>query len=83
MVRTCNGLELRDPALYAETSASELVDTTRADLYPPEEFSPRELEAIALGSSCRIHGTPPLPPLIGESAGFIGNGQEAPPFLGE
>lgn len=83
MVRTCNGLELRDPALYAEASASELVDQSNGDLYCGDKFSPRELEAIALGSSCKIHGTPPLPPLCAESAAFLENAQEAPPFLGE
>ncbi|KAL0271753.1 UNVERIFIED_CONTAM: hypothetical protein PYX00_008750 [Menopon gallinae] len=83
MVRTCNGLELRDPALYAETSASELVDQSNGDLYSGEKFSPRELEAIALGSSCKIHGTPPLPPLCAESAAFLENAQEAPPFLAD
>lgn len=28
MVRTCNGLELRDPSLFVETSASELVESS-------------------------------------------------------
>lgn len=46
MVRTCNGLELRDPALLAESSASELVDSSRTtELFPTldshDEFTPR------------------------------------------
>lgn len=82
MVRTCNGLELRDPTMYAETSASELLDTSQGDYYPRDDFSPQELEAMALGSSCRIHGTPVMPPLCSDPAPFIANGQEAPPFVG-
>lgn len=82
MVRTCNGLELRDPAMYAETSASELLDTSQGDLFLRDDFAPQELEAMALGGSCRIHGTPVLPPLCGDTSPFNGNGQEAPPFLG-
>ncbi|KAJ9580546.1 hypothetical protein L9F63_024274, partial [Diploptera punctata] len=35
MVRTCNGLELRDPTLLAESSASELVESTHTtELFP-------------------------------------------------
>jgi hypothetical protein len=46
MVRTCNGLELRDPTLLAESSASELVDSTHTtELFPTldshDEFNPR------------------------------------------
>ena len=46
MVRTCNGLELRDPTLLAESSASELVESTHTtELFPTldshEEFGPR------------------------------------------
>jgi len=46
MVRTCNGLELRDPTLLAESSASELVDSTHTtELFPTldshDEFTPR------------------------------------------
>ncbi|XP_020285838.1 acetylcholine receptor subunit alpha-like isoform X2 [Pseudomyrmex gracilis] len=59
MVRTCNGLELRDPPLFAETSASELVESSV--LFPSvdsrDELQPRELD-INLGSTCRIHGSP-------------------------
>ncbi|XP_067006550.1 acetylcholine receptor subunit alpha-like isoform X1 [Anabrus simplex] len=71
MVRTCNGLELRDPTLLAESSASELVDSTHTtELFPRldsrDDFAPRELEAAGLGGGCRIHGTPPLPPLCAE-----------------
>ncbi|KAK9512286.1 hypothetical protein O3M35_000749 [Rhynocoris fuscipes] len=69
MVRTCNGLELRDPSLYTHNSASHLVETSQEG-FPSmdhiDEFVPRELEAGGLGSSCRIHGTPPLPPLPDE-----------------
>ena len=28
MVRTCNGLELRDPSVYIEASASDLLDSS-------------------------------------------------------
>lgn len=60
MVRTCNGLELRDPSLFVESSASELVEPSV--LFPSldsqDELHPRELEAVNLGSACRIHGSP-------------------------
>ncbi|XP_054002282.1 acetylcholine receptor subunit alpha-like isoform X1 [Hylaeus anthracinus] len=60
MVRTCNGLELRDPSMFVETSASELVESSV--LFPSldsrDELHPRELEAVNLGSACRIHGSP-------------------------
>lgn len=36
-------------------------------------FYCRELEATGLGSGCRIHGTPPLPPLCQED-GFLAPG---------
>lgn len=59
MVRTCNGLELRDPP-FIESSASELVESSV--LFPSvdsrDELHPRELEAVNLGSTCRIHGSP-------------------------
>ncbi|XP_023318652.1 acetylcholine receptor subunit alpha-like [Trichogramma pretiosum] len=58
MVRTCNGLELRDPGLYSEASASDLLESSV--LFPSldsrDELNPRELEALNLGSQCRIHG---------------------------
>ncbi|XP_032682346.1 acetylcholine receptor subunit alpha-like isoform X2 [Odontomachus brunneus] len=60
MVRTCNGLELRDPSLFVETSASELVESSV--LFPSvdsrDELQPRELGAVNLGSTCQIHGSP-------------------------
>ncbi|XP_011499821.1 PREDICTED: acetylcholine receptor subunit alpha-like [Ceratosolen solmsi marchali] len=62
MVRTCNGLELRDSSLYAEASASDLLESSV--LFPSlnsrDELNPRfiELEAVNLGSQCRIHGSP-------------------------
>ncbi|XP_018394348.1 PREDICTED: acetylcholine receptor subunit alpha-like [Cyphomyrmex costatus] len=60
MVRTCNGLELRDPSPFVESSASELVESSV--LFPSvdsrDELHPRELEAVNLGSTCRIHGSP-------------------------
>nr|AWX65630.1 nicotinic acetylcholine receptor alpha 3 subunit [Laodelphax striatellus] len=74
MVRTCNGLELRDAGgLFTaggggHTSSSELMDNAQHDVFPNlehlDDFAPRELEASGLGSTCRIHGTPPLPPLL-------------------
>ncbi|XP_043274170.1 acetylcholine receptor subunit alpha-like [Venturia canescens] len=64
MVRTCNGLELRDPSLFVEASASELVESSV--LFPSvdsrDELNPRELEAVNLGSTCRIHGSPAAAP---------------------
>ncbi|XP_014215475.1 acetylcholine receptor subunit alpha-like isoform X2 [Copidosoma floridanum] len=57
VVRTCNGLELRhDP--YAEASASELLESSI--LFPSLDSRDniRELEAINLGSQCRLHGSP-------------------------
>lgn len=69
--------------MYAETSASELLDTSQGDIFGREDFAPQELEAMALGSSCTIHGTPVLPPLCGEPIPpFVPSGPEAPPFLG-
>ncbi|XP_029680735.1 acetylcholine receptor subunit alpha-like isoform X3 [Formica exsecta] len=81
MVRTCNGLELRDPSLFVESSASELVESSvlfpsvdsRDELHPRcvplRILSERELEAVNLGSTCRIHGSPaataaPPPPQL-------------------
>ncbi|XP_044731605.1 acetylcholine receptor subunit alpha-like [Chrysoperla carnea] len=60
MVRTCNGLELRDPGgFYSAQSEQDLQDP-----FPSagsrDELTPRELEASTL-SSCRIHGTTPPP----------------------
>ncbi|XP_012276461.1 acetylcholine receptor subunit alpha-like [Orussus abietinus] len=60
MIRTCNGLELRDPSLFVEATASELAESSV--LFPSlnsrDELNPRELEAVNLGSTCRIHGSP-------------------------
>lgn len=43
VVRTCNGLELRDPSLYAEASASDLLESSV--LFPSldsrDELNPR------------------------------------------
>nr|BBE49556.1 nicotinic acetylcholine receptor alpha3 subunit [Nilaparvata lugens] len=78
MVRTCNGLELRDAGgLFSSgghiSSSSELIDNANVNaqhdtVFPNlehlDDFTPRELEASGLGSTCRIHGTPPLPPLL-------------------
>ena len=75
MVQTCNG--------YAETSASELLDASQGEIFTRDDFGPQELEAMTLGSSCRIHGTPILPPLCGDVPPFPGNGQDAPNFMGK
>ncbi|KAG5891164.1 hypothetical protein JTB14_000552 [Gonioctena quinquepunctata] len=65
MVRTCNGLELRDAGLYADL-AEEVADEP-SGFFPNassiDELTPRELEAGAL-RSCSIHGTTP-PPGVG------------------
>lgn len=61
MVRTCNGLELRDPGIFTDTE--DLVDP---GFFPSassrDELTPRELEAGAL-NACRVHGTTPPPGL--------------------
>ncbi|CAG9815687.1 unnamed protein product [Phaedon cochleariae] len=64
MVRTCNGLEMRDSGLYAD--GGELVEEEPSGFFPNassiDELTPRELEAGAL-RSCSIHGTTPPPGL--------------------
>ncbi|XP_008549166.1 acetylcholine receptor subunit alpha-like [Microplitis mediator] len=69
MVRTCNGLEVRDPTLFAEDPGAEFVEPPM--LFPSvdsrDELNPRELEAVNLGSGCQIHGSPasiPPPPQL-------------------
>ncbi|XP_065349725.1 acetylcholine receptor subunit alpha-like isoform X1 [Cloeon dipterum] len=81
MVRTCNGLELRDPSMYAGSSAAalhELGVPAEMPLYPPP---PHDYNSVVtwpflrdLSSSasqveplCRIHGTPSHAPLDAES----------------
>lgn len=65
MVRTCNGLELREPGLFPDDSG-QLIGEESADLFPSassrDELTPRELEAGSL-SACRVHGTTPPPGL--------------------
>ncbi|XP_068911630.1 acetylcholine receptor subunit alpha-like isoform X1 [Tenebrio molitor] len=62
MVRTCNGLELRDPGMFTDTE--DLVEDP--NFFPSassrDELTPRELEAGAL-NACRVHGTTPPPGL--------------------
>ncbi|XP_057666765.1 acetylcholine receptor subunit alpha-like [Diorhabda carinulata] len=64
MIRTCNGLELRDSGLYQD--ASDLTEDP-SGFFPNassiDELTPRELEAGVL-RSCSIHGTTP-PPSMG------------------
>jgi hypothetical protein len=78
MVRTCNGLELRDPGMFTDTE--DLVEdpnffpsaSSRDELtprYKRDQVAPvltlllqRELEAGAL-NACRVHGTTPPPGL--------------------
>ncbi|KAK5650766.1 hypothetical protein RI129_001795 [Pyrocoelia pectoralis] len=66
MIRTCNGLELRDAALYGESTE---FPEDPVSLFPSassrDELTPRELEASSL-SACRVHGTTP-PPTFGAS----------------
>ncbi|KAF5300595.1 hypothetical protein FQR65_LT09127 [Abscondita terminalis] len=61
MVRTCNGLELRDPGLYPDSTE---FGEDPSGLFPSassrDELTPRELETATL-SACRIHGTTPPP----------------------
>ncbi|XP_022919263.1 acetylcholine receptor subunit alpha-like [Onthophagus taurus] len=95
MVRTCNGLELRDH-LYPDPNEMILGDDP-SGLFPSassrDELTPRELEPGAL-SGCRIHGTPPpgvtlghLNEVLGEDlgselAGNINNGDISGNFSG-
>ncbi|KRT85702.1 ion channel, partial [Oryctes borbonicus] len=69
MVRTCNGLELRDhPGLYPDpTDLGEEPSGLFPSASSRDELTPRELEPGAL-SACRIHGTPPcvLGSVLGE-----------------
>ncbi|XP_017778182.1 PREDICTED: acetylcholine receptor subunit alpha-like isoform X2 [Nicrophorus vespilloides] len=60
MVRTCNGLELRDQDVYHDLSedASGLFPSASSR----DELTPRELEPGAL-NACRIHGATPPPPV--------------------
>ncbi|KAK7868866.1 hypothetical protein R5R35_014192 [Gryllus longicercus] len=75
MVRTCNGLEMRDPALLAaaagaaagDSSASELESTRTSELFPRLD-SHDELAPELDGAGCRIHGAPPPPPPPGAAA---------------
>ncbi|XP_074104844.1 nicotinic acetylcholine receptor alpha3 subunit isoform X2 [Cotesia typhae] len=69
MVRTCNGLEVRDPTRFAEDPGAEFIEPPM--LFPSvdsrDELNPRELEAVNLGSACQIHGSPasiPPPPQL-------------------
>ncbi|KAK9884956.1 hypothetical protein WA026_009192 [Henosepilachna vigintioctopunctata] len=63
MVRTCNGLELREPGLYGDSRDMEY---DGSHIFPSassrDELTPRELEAGAL-NPCRIHGMTPPPNL--------------------
>nr|XP_023024564.1 acetylcholine receptor subunit alpha-like [Leptinotarsa decemlineata] len=65
MVRTCNGLELRDAGLYSDLGEPPMEEPS--GFFPNassiDELTPRELEAGAL-RSCSIHGTTP-PPGVG------------------
>ncbi|CAB3381707.1 Hypothetical predicted protein [Cloeon dipterum] len=73
MVRTCNGLELRDPSMYAGSSAAalhELGVPAEMPLYPPPPHDyNRDLSSSAsqVEPLCRIHGTPSHAPLDAES----------------
>ncbi|XP_018579070.1 acetylcholine receptor subunit alpha-like isoform X1 [Anoplophora glabripennis] len=73
MVRTCNGLELRDAGLYSDSGD---LGEDPSGLFPSassrDELTPRELEAGAL-RSCSIHGTTP-PPGVGFHLGDELNG---------
>nr|WAP81826.1 acetylcholine receptor subunit alpha-like [Coccinella septempunctata] len=61
MIRTCNGLELREPGMYGDSEYMEEID-----IFPgtgsTDELTPRELEASSL-TQCRIHGMTPPPNL--------------------
>ncbi|XP_045476068.1 acetylcholine receptor subunit alpha-like isoform X1 [Harmonia axyridis] len=61
MIRTCNGLELREPGMFCDSEYLEEID-----IFPgtgsTDELTPRELEASSL-TQCRIHGMTPPPNL--------------------
>ncbi|KAL3279045.1 hypothetical protein HHI36_016561 [Cryptolaemus montrouzieri] len=77
MVRTCNGLELREPGLYGDSGDFE---DSGNDVFPSassrDELTPRELEAGAL-NPCRIHGMTP-PPNLGFHLGHHDLGHDIP-----
>nr|AHJ11210.1 nicotinic acetylcholine receptor alpha3 [Locusta migratoria] len=85
MVRTCNGLELRDSSLLAaaadSSASSELVtEPSPHDFFPrllDHEFTSRESD---VGGSCRIHGpgggVPPPPPTLLAEEAAAGDGDE-------
>ncbi|KAF2885300.1 hypothetical protein ILUMI_20866 [Ignelater luminosus] len=72
MVRTCNGLELRDAGLYPDSGD---FGEDPSGLFPSassrDELTPRELEAASL-SACRIHGTTPPPTFSANLADDLG-----------
>ncbi|XP_049770531.1 acetylcholine receptor subunit alpha-like [Schistocerca cancellata] len=84
MVRTCNGLELRDSSLLSAAAAAAAADSSAsselvADQPSPHDFFPRLLDHeftsrdSDLGGSCRIHGPgggvpPPPTTLLAEEA---------------
>ncbi|XP_034944317.1 acetylcholine receptor subunit alpha-like [Chelonus insularis] len=62
MVRTCNGLEVRDPTLFMDdssTSEPQLPPPPHVLLFPSvvNSHNSRELEPITLDSGCQIHGS--------------------------
>ncbi|XP_046982612.1 acetylcholine receptor subunit alpha-like [Schistocerca americana] len=71
MVRTCNGLELRDSSLLSAAAAAAAADSSASfpSMSSRSVLSPRHLRAVDLGGSCRIHGpgggVPPPPPTNG------------------
>ncbi|XP_049842768.1 acetylcholine receptor subunit alpha-like [Schistocerca gregaria] len=82
MVRTCNGLELRDSSLLSAAAAAAADSSASSELVAepsPHDFFPRLLDHeftsrdSDLGASCRIHGPgsgvpPPPPTLLAEEA---------------
>ncbi|KAI5698200.1 hypothetical protein M8J76_003660 [Diaphorina citri] len=68
MVRTCNGLELREPGASRMT---QLIDqepphpfATDQSVFPPplEELLRRDMDPSQHQSTCKVHGTPTRPP---------------------
>ncbi|XP_071442265.1 acetylcholine receptor subunit alpha-like [Hetaerina americana] len=74
MVRTCNGLELRDPSGYSSTQDLESNPG-------PSVSSNDELTSRSCHAGCRIHGSAPPPPLLHEDT-FLGSAAAAAAVCG-
>lgn len=68
VVRTCNGLEMRDTRTYKDrSSSSNLINSHDVFHHSDQEFisiTSREIDSNPLRSNCQIHGSSPLPALV-------------------